>query len=113
MLTVETIDEIVGDGSYQGEGTVTNTGTTPATDTMVRGIVRDADGRIAGTTPSPFTSTIEVGETRPFTLWAAGAIRNKANPMLLISGTDYSVEFIAGTRGPVASPGCTFGRPWD
>lgn len=101
------------DGRYRCEASLTNMGRETASDTMIRGIVRDADGRIAGTTSSPFTGTVGVNETKTFTLWGGGDLNNKANPSALIDGTGYTVELVAGTRGPVISPGCTFGFPWS
>lgn len=113
-LNLEVIQEdYYEDARYRCEASLTNLGTETASDTMVRGIVRDRDGRIAGTTSSPFTSTIGARETKIFTLWGGGDVNNKANPTALISGRDYTVELVAGTRGPVVSPGCTFGFPWS
>ena len=112
-LSLQIIEEEIDTNVYRAEGVVTNAGNTTATRTMVRGIVRDADGRVAGSTTSAFTNVIAVSEAKPFTLWGDISLRNKANPFVLLSGDGYTVDIIAGTRGPVVLPGCSFGTPWN
>lgn len=112
-LSLQIIEEEIDTNVYRAEGVVRNTGNTTATGTMVRGIVRDADGRVVGSTTSAFTNVIAVSEAKPFTLWGDISLRNKANPFVLLSGDDYTVDIIAGTRGPVVLPGCSFGTPWS
>lgn len=112
-LSIIPLDEIVTEDVYGFGGELNNRSDEVAMDTMVRGIVRDAEGRIAGSTISSFTNDIPAGGTVPFSVWAGGTLDHKANPMILLSGTDYTVEIVAGTRGPAVTPGCDFGLPWE
>lgn len=93
--------------AFRGAGIVRNLSSAPALQVAVRGIVRDGAARIAGVTPVAFLSTIQVESEKAFTLWMAESLKNKANPVPLISGLDYSVEYVVGTRGPAIAPGCT------
>jgi hypothetical protein len=112
-LVVTVVSERIEDDLYHVQGTIANAGLDVMRDIALRGIVRDSDGRIAGSTASPFWSGLAAGASRDFSMWAGKAVRNKANPFPLLTGTNYTVEIIAGTRGPVSSPGCSFGLPWE
>lgn len=109
VVTVES--ERIESTLYNAQGTIVNTGPAIMRDFAIRGIVRDQDGRIAGTTGTPYYSGLTPDTPRKFSIWAG--ITNKANPFPLLSGTDYTVEIFSETRGPVIAPGCSFGRPWD
>jgi hypothetical protein len=110
-LVVTILSERKEESAYNAQGTIENAGRETLRELTLRGIVRDNDGRIAGTTASPFWLTISAGETRDYSIGARG--EHKSDPFPLLTGKDYSVELIPGTRGPVASPGCSFGLPWD
>lgn len=99
--------------AFKGTGIVANPGPGRTPSISVRGIVRDGDDRIAGVTSTPSPGVIPPGEEREFTVWIAASLRNKANPVPLISGLDYSVDIRPGVRGPAIAPGCAFGKPWD
>lgn len=109
MKTSERIEETV----YTLQGSISNEWRKPIPNISLQGIVRDSSHRIAGTTSGPYWTRLDPNTPKDFSIWAGGGSRQKADPFSLLEGTDYTVEIIVGTRGPVASPGCTFGKPWD
>ena len=110
-VVITVTSERVEDAVYNAKGSIVNTGAEVVRNVSMRGIVRDNEGRIAGTTHKPYWSSLVPKTPKDFSLWAGG--QNKANPFLLIHDANYTVEIIVGTQGFVASPGCTFGAPWD
>lgn len=112
-LTIEVINEEFGDGVYLCQGEVINSGDRATTNTMVLGIVRDSERRIIGITHKYILGPIDVGQSSPFSVWAGGGLSHKANPFLVLLGSDYTVEIVARIPGPVVLPGCSFGRPWE
>ncbi|HWV22651.1 MAG TPA: hypothetical protein VNZ58_00540 [Thermomicrobiales bacterium] len=99
--------------AFRGTGIVLNAGDTLAVQVAVRGIVRDRDDRIAGVTPAALFASIRPGRQKEFNVWVGQSLQNKANPVPLISGVDYSVDIRIGPLGPVVAPGCTLDRPWE
>lgn len=87
--------------------TMSNAGGTTVTDIAVRGIFRDANGRVAGCSERVLVGRLLVGEEREF--WVSSGIGEpvKADPFVLIPNRNYSVDIIAGTRGPVIPRSCT------
>jgi hypothetical protein len=112
-LSIRKIDQLISTGIYGFDGEVTNVGDSLATGTIIRGIIRDADGRVAGTTIGFFTNVIESGSTVPFWVGAGSIVDHRANPVIQLWGGDYTADIVAGTRGPAVLPGCSFGKPWE
>lgn len=108
-------DEATTVDAYLLKGTITNTGATTARHCYLRGIVRDAAGRVAGMANPIHYAAIVAGGSYAFSLYAFAdpELSNDLNPFPLLEGTSYTVEPLAGPRGPVTSPGCVFGMPWE
>lgn len=107
-LTTEQVEET----SYNARGTIANTGPDIVRNLVLLGVIRDREGRIAGTTQQVFYTAFGV-TSRAFSIWAGINLNNKTNPYVLIDNADYSAEIYAGTRGPLTLPGCQFGLPWE
>lgn len=105
--------EKIKDTSYRCDGEVINMAASAAKVSAVYGIFRDPIGRVAGFALTVHIPALEPAAIKPFTLWGAERIASKGNPYLLTSGTNYTVDVRAGTRGPTVTPGCSFGLPWE
>ena len=89
--------------------------TVSAYNVAARGIFRDSEGRIAGTSEQQLIERIEPGKAAFVVINSpvdeSPAIRS--DPFKLINGPGYSIDLQVGVPGPPIMDGCEFGLPWD
>lgn len=95
-------------GSQNLRGNLVNEGVGIAFTPVLQGLIRDANGRVVGTTLKADYPNMAPGASYPFSVWAGGNGFNRANPFLLLGDSvDYMTTLIPCSGGLRVSPGCS------
>lgn len=94
-------------------GYIKNMGTTSQGRIVTRGVVRDADGRLLGTTRSQQAAPLDPGETKRFAVGARSSDHIHTNAYRMMTSPDYTVSLSIEPTGYPIPPGCHLGAPWS